>query len=506
MNSKKRTFRLILFFLLTCLSCHNYKPKQVLRIGIFHKLTPVNPFINDYSISSSVLDLVYDSLIRITPKGEIIPSIATSWYQENSPLAWIFVINDQIQFQDSSRVNADDVVYSLERSSKAKNMGFSNLFKNIQNVEKISDNKIKITLTQMDSTFWVALQASKIVPKKYFNTSENEKAFELHPIGSGPFKVETQTESEISLISNSKYFELEPRLKKIIIRSFQDEQAVLNQLISGNIDFIFMLSPQDYGALSKLPEIKIYKNWYPLLYSFMFNFKNPLFQERDIRTALNYALDKKRIIKDILNEQGFLSEGTQETISSLDPYKPEISKTLLLNKGWKLDTEDGILKKNNLKLEFNSTYLEGDEISRKTLNFFQDDLRKIGIKLNPKPISPSSFQNFIFNKRDFDSVILISVFRPFYQNEFGFFHSSQIKEGMNISAYNNPTLDKILEQYRSYPTLSENYQRMQKFLIEEKPALFLFWRQMPIVVHQKFKGIPPDRMETLRDLMYVYEE
>lgn len=100
----------------------------------------------------------------------------------------------------------------------------------------------------------------------------------------------------------------------------------------------------------------------------------------------------------------------------------------------------------------------------------------------------------------------MSVFRPYYQNEYAYFHSSQIKEGINISSYQNSKLDSILDHYREKPQDRDSYQDLQEMLRIEKPALFLFWRKMSIVVHKRFRGIPKERMESLRDLMYVYEE
>ena len=143
---------------------------------------------------------------------------------------------------------------------------------------------------------WTSLGVIPIAPKHLLDGQANFDQYNSHPIGSGPYRLVKQDSQEIVLEVNDRYFDKKPYLNQIIIKILASQQANLSHLIAGEIDMAFLWNPEDFGALSGIPTIKTYNNWYPILHMLTFDLTNDLFSNSEVRQALNYAVDKQLIV------------------------------------------------------------------------------------------------------------------------------------------------------------------------------------------------------------------
>jgi peptide/nickel transport system substrate-binding protein len=507
-----------LFLCCLLFSCHSQKAKEfggIIKIGESHTPTEINPLTTDSSISANLLDLIFDTLVRPVGEGKVEPGLAERWEITPDHKAWTIFLRKDVFFHDGTPLKAEDVKFTYETLKESKGrLGYENFLTNIKEIHILDPYTLQIILSKPDNALWVALAFYGIVPKHLLEKDPQYKEFNRHPIGSGPYRFVSQDNQEVNLEANEHYFEGRPYLDKIIVKVLPSQRACLNNFIAGKIDMVFLLNPEDYGALSQIPSIKVYNNWYPMLYMAVFNMKNDFFKSPKMREALNLAVNRPMILDRVLQGKGMIAKGTTIPDSSefedenlLYSYDPQKALQLLKEEGWKDLNKDFILEKNGKSLEFTISIIAGDEVSSKILTLIQQQLQELGVKVNASILPLDEYIRHISREKDFDVALMNAVFLPLYDNNFIFFHSSQIETGINFSSYANPEADRLLEEARFSFDPEEKkkaFLDFQQVLHQDPPAIFLFWRQMPIALHERFKGVPETRMESLRDLVKVW--
>lgn len=506
-----------LLIILLLVSCSPKKhPGGALRIGIFHEPTEINPLSTDSSISANLLDLLFSTLIRITPQGEIRPEIAGHWEISPDRLTWTFFLRKDVFFHDGTLLDAEDVAWTYKTLLKSNHGGLAYTLKYLKEIETIDRFTLRLRLSRPDNVLWAGLNIFGIVPKNLMTNDPEYRNFDKHPVGSGAFLFSQRNEEEIILSRNPSYFGEKPCLDHIVIRMLPSQTATINHLVAGNIDMIFLHNSEDYGVLKRLPEIRIYKNWPPLLHFLGFNLQNDILKSSLTRRALNLAINKRPILDRALQGQGRLASGTiPENSPFFDPsipsdeYQPVQALELLKKDGWIMDKNKSLLMKDRKPFVFTALGFEGEVVSETALRMIQHQLREIGVRMNLRILPFHEWARKCFRQRDFDASMLMAVFRPLTDNNFNFWHSSQKEAGLNFSSYTNLRIDRWLEEARLSPDETNRaraFREFQKELHEDPPGIFLFWKDIPIAIHKRFRGIPEQNMESLTDLVHVWED
>jgi peptide/nickel transport system substrate-binding protein len=486
-----------------------------LKIGIFFAPSEINPITTDSTISADLLDLVFNTLVRLSGDGTVNPELAERWETSSDGTTWTFHLRKGVLFHDGTPLTAEDVKATYDSIRRIERSGYHYSFKSVKSIEVLDPFALKVTLDRADNFFLGNLGEIGIAPKALVEKNDDFKAFNQHPVGSGPYRFVSQDDQEIVLEANDHYFAGRPHLDRIIVKVLPNETANINHLIAGNIDMAFLLNPEDYGALSQIGSIHVYDNWYPLLYMLFLNDRNALFADPRVRQALNFAVDKEKLIARVLKGKGEAAGGTVDRgqpsyNASVGPYayRPAEALRLLKESGWEDRNHDFVLEdKDGRKFEFTALAIDGEELTSKALRIIQQGLSEVGIRMAIRSLPFDQYLRLMVRERNFEANLFSLVVRSLYDSNFTFWHSSQIQEGMNFSAYQNPTVDRLLEASRfdADPVRRKAaFQDFQKAIHDDPPGIFLFWREMPIAVQARFRGFPERRMESLRDLVNVY--
>ncbi len=487
----------------------------VLRLGVFDQPAPINPITTDSTISANLIDLVFDSLVRIEGYQKIRPGLAETWEISSDGLLWIFHLKRGVRFQDGHELQAEDVQFTFEEIRKRKKGGYQNFSEFIEEITTPDDYTVQIKLKQPDQNLWAALGFLGIAPKHLLQNDPDFSSFNRHPVGSGPYRFVSQAPEEIILEANPDYFEGRPYLQSLHVLRLANQTAVLNHLIAEKIDMAFLPNPKDYGALKRIPNLKLYDNWYPLGYMMTLNLKNPLFQDPGVRKALNLAIRKQRLVNKVLFGRGNIAAGTVTPEEpgfdhELKAYEdnPKLADEILESLGWKRDKQNDYVRvRKGLRFEFAALAMEGEEVYLESLRWIQEDLQEVGIRMKIEVLPIEEYLRRVFHERHFDANIIHFISRPYYDNNFSFWHSSQIERGLNFSSYADPRVDHLMEEHRLSLDSNQKIELLKEFqqtLHDDPPGVFLFWRKMPIALHQKFRDVPEKRMESLRDLVKVW--
>jgi peptide/nickel transport system substrate-binding protein len=351
-----------------------------------------------------------------------------------------------------------------------------------------------------------------IIPKHLLEKVDiNTAPFNRKPTGTGPFRfVEWVSDEKIVVEANPRYFQERPNLDRIIYRIIPEPALNEMEILTRGVDFS-SLFPFEFKRISHVPFLKTYSQ--PSLgYTYLgYNLKNPLFQDRRVRQAFTYAINREEIVQYVLYGLGTVATGpfpnhlwyANPHVKPI-PYDPKKARQLLAEAGWKDTNGDGILDKDGKPFRFKLITNSGNETRRDVGVLVQRQLREIGIDVKFEFYEWSVFLKDFVNARHFDACILgwgLSVDPDAYE----IWHSSQIEKGFNFVSYRNPEVDRLWEEgRREYDTEKRKriYWRIHELIAEDQPYTFLYVPLGISALQRKFvlvEKVGPGK-ETVREI------
>lgn len=465
--------------------------------------TYLNPVLASETSASTINGLVFNGLVKYNGKIEPVGDLAEDWTISKDGLTFTFHLKKNVRWHDGHPFTAEDVLYTYERLTDPEvRTPFSSNYDKVKKVEVINSYEIRVNYKE---PFVPALESwgTGIISKHIFGGVKgkefNEHPSNKKPVGTGPYKFkEWKTDEKIVLEANLDYFGGKPHIAKFIFRIIPDNSVEFLELRNKSIDTM-SLTPDQYHAYPEF--FRGYKKFrFPrAAYSFVgFNLKNPLFKEQKVRQAIAHAINKKELVDGVLLGMGQSATGPFLPLSwAFDPaikdfeYLPELSKKILKEEGWKDTNYDGILEKDGHPFHFTLITNQGNKMRSLCAEIIQQQLKKIGIKMELRIIEWSTFIKQFVDKQNFDAIILGWSLTPDPDN-YSIWHSSQRKEGQyNFVSYENKEVDQLLEKGRKEFDLEKRktiYRKIHRIIHDDIPYIFLFYPDSLPVIHERFQG------------------
>lgn len=304
------------------------------------------------------------------------------------------------------------------------------------------------------------------------------------------------------------YFEAYP--EKLIFQTIRDQTSAIVALKAGNLDVMHNIKSKDFSELPKSEKFTEKFNAYtPMQFSYVYiglNTKSPLISDKETRQALAHIINVDEIINTVRYGQAERIIGpihpTKKKVynSSLVPYKydPDEAKRILEKAGWKNSNGDETLDKiiQGKKTEFEIDFIvnTGNDERKAIALMFQEEAKKIGIKINVLILDWAVFLERCIN-HEFDLQIGKWVSSPYPDDLKQSFHSESAKDGgSNFSNFSNPETDALIDSIR-YEIDEEKrnvmYMRAQEILHKELPMIFLYAPTEHIAISKKFDNAYP---------------
>jgi peptide/nickel transport system substrate-binding protein len=464
----------------------------------------LNPILASDSASGDINNLIYNGLVKYNKDLKLVGDLAQSWEISDDKLKITFYLRQGVKWHDGEEFDSEDVKYTYDiLKDTMTRTPYSSKFDRVVNLTAKDKYTVVVEYSQ---PFSPALESwgMGILPQHLFaGTDINTNPYNRKPIGTGPYKfVNWKSDDRIVLDANDEYFEGRPGIQKVVYKIIPDLAVQLMELKRGTVDWMAPSPDQWVKETSNeefLDEFNRYK--YPIFtYSYMgYNLRNKLFKDVRVRRAINYAVDKQKIIDAVLLGLGSVANGPYPPSSWAynpkikDPgYNPEEAKKLLEEAGWVLNEESGILEKNGKKFSFTLMTNQGNSTRKLTCEIIQAQLKEIGIDVKVRIQEWSSFIHQYIDKRQFDA-ILIGWSTAVDPDNYSIWHSSQQKEGQyNFVSYSNPEVDKLLEEGRTEFDIDKRkkiYNRIHEILNSDQPYLFLYFADARQVIQKRFKNI-----------------
>ncbi len=243
---------------------------------------------------------IFDNLVTRDDKGEIIPQVATAWKQV-SDTEIEFDLRSDIAFHDGSKLTADDVVYSVKRITDPKfaspQLG---QFDKITDAIALSPTKVKLVTAGPYPALLAQLVKLSIVPKAVVE-AVGKDAFNLKPVGSGPYKFESwQRGVNVQLTRNDAYWGTKAPFPTVIFRAVPDAATRLANLQAGASDLVVTLDADQAAQLKSAPKAQALIGLTERVAYVRLNTTKPPFDNPKLRLAAAYAIDKQAMIDGLL--------------------------------------------------------------------------------------------------------------------------------------------------------------------------------------------------------------
>ncbi len=497
-----------------------------LQEGVIGTPRFINPLLAISEVDKDLTILIYSGLTRISPSGEIIPDLASSYEVSEDGLEYVFKIRKDAVFHDGTPVTADDVVFTIEKAKdpiikSPKRANWEGVA-----VEKISDDEIKFILSQAYSPFLLNTTLG-IIPKHIWsNISSEEFAFtqvNVEPIGSGPYELHrikrnsSGIAEKYELKSFNDFTLGKPYIKNIHLSFFKNEELMIEALKNKHITSVNGIHPDNAKKLSESGH-NITESPLPTIFGVFFNqSKAPILTSKSVRQALNHSIDKKTLIQNVLKGYGVpangpipenlipftqLSETNEKTDSEKDSqFRIEEAKEILTNAGFE-PNEQGIMMRETSSgveiLSFSVSTANVPELVQAAENIIEI-WKHLGADVSLKVFDPNDFTQTVIRPRNYDAILFGEIIGRDL-DLFAFWHSSQRNDpGLNIADYANIDVDAVLSTARQ---LDNSPERIEKFRIFTKeiqndiPAIFLYSPNFIYIVPEKLQGVVLKNIET----------
>jgi len=446
----------------------------------------LNPILAQDSASSDINGLVFNGLIKYDKNLQgFVGELAESWKVKEGPEPEItFSLRKGVLWHDGKEFTAEDVKFTYDKIMDEKtNTVRRSDYELVKKAEILNPYAFKVTYRQPFSP-GLSTWGMGILPKHLLENQDiNTTSFNRRPIGTGPFRfVEWVTDERITVEANPKYFDGKPHLDRIIYRIIPDPSLTEMELLTRGID-AYPVWPFEFQRMKEVPFLNVYSQ--PSLgYTYIgYNLKNPLFQDKRVRQAMTYAINREEIVQYVLYGLGVVANGpfppqfwySNPHVKPL-PYEPAKARQLLAEAGWKDTNGDGILEKDGKPFSFKLITNSGNETRRDVGVLVQRALKEIGIDVKFEFYEWSVFLKNFINVKAFDACILGWGLSP-DPDAYQIWHSSQIEKGFNFVSYRNPEVDRLWEEgRREYDTEKRKaiYWRINELMAEDQPYTFLY--------------------------------
>lgn len=459
-----------------------------IRLGISNFDT-INPIATKNKEVLNVSKLIFEPLMEIDENYRIKNCLATEC-SKISNTSYIIKIDNNVKWHNGNPLLAKDIQYTIEKLKEGNSIYSSNVEK-VENVEVLDTNTVRINLTEEEPFFEYNL-IFPILPSMYY-VGEDIYTSTKTPIGTGMYKIESINSSEIKLVKNEKWWNIKnknAKVETIQIKIYSEVGEVYNSFKLGKVDIITTANTnlEEYIGTIGYSKTEIKGRQFDYL---AFNCQNNILQDKNVRKAITYAIDKNNIVSSIYNNQCYTSEFPLDYGSYLYEsekkieYNQEQFKNILQENGWEYKNKYWQKTENykTKRLKFTIIVNRNDEKRVSVAENIKKQLEEVGIRITIQKVSEATYKQILENKNY--EIIITGVYNSYSPNLETFFGDN------NLQNYNNEELSKLLTEVKNTneeKIVAEKYKKIINIYNEEQPFISLYRNKITIVKSQNLTG------------------
>lgn len=476
--------------------------------GIVGQPIVINPIVSGNPADQDLSALLFAPLkdfLSIPPEASPDGRVYTLKLKEN--LLW----------DDGIPLTSNDIVFSVKTIQDSETR--SPLEGGWQGItaERVSEIQVRFTLPTPFAFFNETILQFRPIPEHIFGAIPIQNlrlsSYNLQPVGSGPYRFKDFSKrkdgfiTRYRLVRNDRYAGTAPYIDEFVFQFYEEWNSLFSDFTRRRIQGYGSLTPVSTDSYPRTVSVVSFPM--PRYYSIFLNsMTNSALKEKQVRYALAYAIDKKKIAREILGDESFAIDSPlfMPLIQSLADYQSFSLESFDVNAIWKADynPEEAkklleLAKKTDVVLTLS---VPDVDFLKKIAAIVKESWEAIGIRsVEVMTLPPQELEDAI-RPRNYEALLFGNVLQhPL--DLFPFWHSSQrFYPGLNLSLYQNIEVDKQMEAMRQNPDITKNTTRLEIIntaLSGDLPALFLFSLPYTYIHTDRVMGIKPSMLVTPSD-------
>jgi peptide/nickel transport system substrate-binding protein len=390
-------------------------------VGDTQNIDSMNPLVGVTVPAYEAWNIQYATLTDKSPKDfSPIPGLAKSWTSSADKKTWTYTMRPNLKWSDGQPLTAEDVAYTINRAKKEEWLNYTSVVGNL--TATAQDPATLVVKTSVPDPKLPTLDMY-VLPKHVWEKQDAKaitKYDALDGVGSGPFTLEHFEKGQFARFkANPYYFGGKPAIDRVVLRGFDNPDAMVAALKRGEIDAAEDVPGTAFKQLEKDPNIETVQGYQGAMNEFAINGgaglkkPHPALLDLKVRQAIAHAIDKKTIVNRVI--AGLAKPADTLSVSQNSEWSPQIpaeqqldfnldeAKQILDDAGYKDTNGDGIREMPGggkpLKLRY-AVRSEGDT-AQATAELITGWLRQIGIATTQKVYDDSRLTEVI-GKGDYD--------------------------------------------------------------------------------------------------------
>jgi peptide/nickel transport system substrate-binding protein len=416
--------------------------------------------------------------------------LAEKW-ELTAPTTMKVTLRPNVKFSNGEPLNADAVLHSFKVFADPKQTpAYANYAAALDRVEKLDDMTVAVHTKHPYPPFELMLTQVYITPPAYW-AAVGLEAFGQKPIGTGPFTLtEWVRDNRVVMDRNPNYWGRGPSgFDRVIWRPVPDDNSRTAGLLAGEFHLATNMPITAIDQINSQPDLRVIDTpsyrIFQLIQSSLAEHPSPL-QDKRVRQALNYAVDKQSIIDNLFAGRAFPLNGQLLRKEQLGfdpsikdyPYDPEKAKALLREAG----------HPNGFEVVFkfpSGRYAQDREVSEAIAGM----LAKVGVRTKMTLLEPGEFLRQL-RARELWPLAYVGL-APLDDPDF---QLAQYRSTWRYAYIKNATLDELIDAGARETDREKRaaiYRKAAQLMHEEAPVVFLFGGYDFYGVSKKLEGIVP---------------
>ena len=410
-----------------------------------------------------------DALVHRDDVGRLIPGLATAWRAIDAS-TWQFDLRPNVKFHDGRPFTSADVKFTLDYIlAPDSTYGTKARISQIASVEAPDERTILIKTKGPFPTLANGLSDIPMEPKHYVE-AVGRAGMTAKPMGTGPFRFKRWIPGDrYELTAFSDYWGGRPSVEELVLRQIPEGSTRVAALLAGEIQIAEELPVDLLERVQKTrnTEVADVESTVGLLLTF--DTRKKPFDDPRVRLALNYAVDKEKILKRLLLDRGTLLQGQPITSNTFGfnpnvkaiPYDPAKAKALLAEAGYAKGFETSITTRSG-------KYLADVEICNVCAAMFAE----VGVKTAVNVVEQGVFSK-MSSAMDMGPMHMVG----WYSLGDADFATVWFTEASRRAFWKSDEYEKLFVKARTTVEESgrlEAYHRMMEIMNAEVPSIFLF--------------------------------